>query len=111
LRTTWIVGLLVAYLGGAIIDQTLMYQAEYISTEATHSFFGLLQPSFTEGGGIPLIGFFIVVWEWIQFFWYILSWDFGFLQGNFEILRYVLWCISTGIIVSFVLAIRGTGSV
>jgi len=98
------------FLIGTIISLSL--EGQYAGTGMTDTFFRMMRPSFGSFTN-PLAaigGFFIMVWAWIQAFWAVIWWDYSFLTGVWEILRYFGWCLSIGVIVSLVLAVRGTGS-
>ena len=110
MRTLFIVGMILAFFVGGLISQTIDYQNSYMNPDSHNMFVLLLEPEFVTGGSIPVIGFFVIAWEWLQAIWVALSWDYSFFTGYWEILRYVGWCFSIGFIVSLVLAVRGTGS-
>jgi len=110
MRITWVVGLLLLFLVGTLISITL--EGEYIGTDTTNVFYKLMRPDFGQFTN-PLSaigGFFLLVWDWLQAFWSVFWWDYSFFVGTWAILKYVGWCISIGIVVSLVLAIRGTSS-
>ena len=110
MRTTWIVGICMLFLIGTGISLTL--EKQYAGTGLVDTFLALMRPDFVSFTN-PLIaigGFFIMVWEWIQVLWSVFWWDYSFFTGVWEIFKYVGWCISIGIVVSIILAIRGVGS-
>ncbi len=110
MRTTWIVGIVMLYLLGAVISGTL--ELEYVGAGTTGTLFDLIQPDFASITNplTAIAGFFIMLWGWIQALWKVFWWDYAFFTGNWEILKYFGWCVSIGIVVSLVLAVRGTGS-
>lgn len=108
MRTSWTVAILMLFFFGTAISMTL--EKLYAGTGIADIFFVLMRPDFTAGGGIPIIGFFIVVWEWIQALWSVFWWDYSFFVGVWAIFKYLGWCLSIGIIVSIIMAIRGVGS-
>jgi len=85
-------------------------EKQYAGTGLVDTFFALMRPDFTAGGNIPIVGFFIVIWEWIQALWSVFWWDYSFFVGAWSILKYLGWCVSIGIVVSIVMAIRGVSS-
>ena len=110
MRTTIVVGMLLLFLTGTIISLTL--EQQYLGTSTVDTLFTLMRPDFASFSN-PLTaigGFFILVWNWIQALWDVLTWNYIFFTGYWEILRYVGWCISIGVVVSLILAVRGVGS-
>lgn len=60
---------------------------------------------------IIAIGSFVsVAWTYIRLVFAVLTWDYAFFHDAWEIFRYIFMCISIGITVSLVLAVRGTSS-
>ena len=110
MRTTWVVGIAMLYLVGSMMSLTL--EGEYLGTGVTDTFFRIMRPEFaTFTNPLTAIGgFFVWVWAWVQALWAMFSWNYAFLTGYWEVLRYVGWCVSMGVVVSLILAIRGTGS-
>lgn len=95
---------------GTFISLTL--EGQYASTGLIDTFFRVMRPEFGSFTN-PLTaigGFFIMVWAWMQAIWAVFWWDYSFFTGYWEILKYLCWCISIGIVVSLVLAARGVGS-
>ena len=110
MRTTWVVGICMLHLIGTVISLTI--EGQYLGTDTTSTFFRMMRPEFGSFSN-PLTaigGFFIMVWAWVQALWAVFWWDYSFFAGYWEILQYLGWCVSIGIIVSLVLAVRGTGS-
>ncbi len=110
MRTTWIVGITMLFFLGTAISLTL--EKQYAGTGIIDTFFTLMRPDFSSFTN-PLTaigGFFIMMWDWIKALWSVFWWDYSFFVGSWEILKYLGWCVSIGIIVSIVLAIRGTSS-
>lgn len=130
MRMTWTVGILMLFFIGTGISLTL--ENEYIGAEVQYEdvagnpceasaedaepvgvisqFKILIQPGFVKGGDIPIIGFFIMVWGWLQAFWSAFWWDYSFFTGTWMVLKYLGWSISIGVVVAMVMAIRGVGS-
>lgn len=110
MRTTWVVGICMLFFIGTGISLTL--EKQYAGTGLVDTFFALMKPDFASFTN-PLTaigGFFILVWDWIQALWSVFWWDYSFFTGTWAILKYLGWCVSIGIIVSIVMAIRGVGS-
>jgi len=60
---------------------------------------------------IIAVGSFIsVVWTYIKAAFDIMTWNYAFFYGYWEIVRYIFMCISIGVTVSLILAARGTSS-
>jgi hypothetical protein len=57
-----------------------------------------------------VIGVFNIVWNYIKLLWNILWWNYSFLTGFWAVFKYLGWCISLGLIVTLVMALRGTSS-
>jgi len=110
MKTSYIIAAALLWLGGMFISNTLDQQ--YLGTDTTTPLFTLLNPSFGSFSN-PLTaigGFFILMWSWVQALWIMFWWDYSFLSGSWEILKYVGWCFSLGIVVSIIMAVRGVGS-
>lgn len=98
------------HLLGTAISLTL--EGQYIGAGLVDTFFRVMRPEFGSFSN-PLIavgGFFIMVWAWVQALWAVFWWDYSFLTGYWEVLKYAGWCISIGVVVGIVLAVRGTSS-
>lgn len=110
MKTLIIVGIFMLYLIGTAISLTL--EGEYLGTGLVDTFFRVMRPEFGSFSN-PLTaigGFFIMVWAWIQALWAVFWWNYSFFTGYWEVLKYLGWCLSIGIVVSLVLAVRGVGS-
>jgi len=110
MRLSWMTGFALLYLVGMIISLTL--EGQYLGVDEANVFYRVMNPNFGSfTNPISAIGgFFIMVWTWIQALWAILTWDYSFLRGSWEVLRYVGWAGSLAMVVSIVLAVRGVGS-
>ena len=121
MRITWVVGLAILWLLGTLISLTL--EETYIGQEAQYDMNGnqvgtmstldqLMSPSFSEMTNPVsfVIGVFNVVWDYLKVFWNMFWWNYSFFTGVWTIFQYVGRCISLGVIVAFVLALRGTPS-
>lgn len=110
MRTSWMAGILFLFVFGQIISLTI--ESQYVGTNLTDTFYALMRPDFAQFTN-PLTaigGFFIFLWEWVQALWAVFWWDYSFLEGTWEILRVFGWALSISMIVSILMAIRGTGS-
>ena len=121
MRITWLVGLAILWLIGSLISLTL--EGSYIGQEAQYDTNGvqigtvstldkLMSPEFSEMTN-PIsfvVGVFNIVWDYLGIIWNMLWWNYAMFTGVWAIFRYVGWCISLGVVISLVLAIRGTSS-
>ena len=110
MRTSWLMAFSILAFCGMLISVTL--EGLYIGTDETHVFWKIMNPDFASYTN-PLLavgGFFIWAFGFVQALWIIFFWDYSFLEGPFEILRMFGWAISLAMVVSLVLALRGTGS-
>jgi hypothetical protein len=110
MRPGWIIGILMGFLIASIISG--ICELAVIGDTETAIFQTLLQPDMAEISN-PLD--FVTVyatfgWDFITALWKAFWWDYSFLQGSFIYLRYLLICISCGIIFSIIFAMRGTSS-
>jgi hypothetical protein len=49
---------------------------------------------------VPIAG-----WSFIKALWQLFSWDYSFFDGQLAVFRYMGWCISLGLIVTFIMSI------
>lgn len=121
MRIFMLVGLAMLWLIGTLISLTL--EGSYIGQEAQYDDLGnrigtvstldkLMTPEFSEMTNPVsfVVGVFNVVWDYLGVLWNMLWWDYAMFTGVWSIFKYFGWCISLGVIVSLVLAIRGTSS-
>ena len=111
MRTSWLAGFALLFLIGTIISLTL--EGQYFGVDDANVFYRLMNPDFGNFSN-PLTaigGFFIMAWTFVQALWAIFWWDYSFLTGSWEILRYAGWALSVSMIVTIVLAVRGSSSV
>lgn len=121
MRITLLIGLATLWLIGSLISLTL--EGSYIGQEAQYDETGaqvgtvstldrLMSPDFSEMTNPVtfVIGVFNVVWDYIGIIWNMLWWNYAMFTGVWAIFKYAGWCISLGVVVSLVLAIRGTSS-
>ena len=110
MRISWLSGFGLLFFFGMIISLTI--EGQYFGATEANVFYRLMNPDFGSFTN-PLTaigGFFILVWTFVQALWAILWWDYSFLTGTWEILRYAGWAVSIAMVVSIVLAVRGTSS-
>ena len=110
MRVSWTAGFGLLFITGMLISATM--EGLYMSSDTSNIFYQVMNPDFGSFTN-PLTavgGFFIMVWVWIQALWAIFWWDYSFLSGSWEILRYFGWAVSLAMVVSIVLAVRGTSS-
>jgi len=100
---------LLAFLG-MIISATI--EGAYIGSDATNIFYRAMNPTFGSNLNVltAIAGFFMLAWVYVQALWAVFTWDYSFLEGSWEILRVGGWAVSMAMVVSLVLAMRGTGS-
>ena len=128
MRVFLVIGLAILWLIGSMISLTL--ENAYLGSEVqytTHVVNGisvqetssvkstldvLMAPEFANitNPVTFVVGVFNVVWTYIKAIWNMLWWNYAMFTGVWSIFKYVGWCISLGVVVSLVLAIRGTGS-
>ena len=121
MRITLLIGLAILWLIGTMLSLTL--EGSYIGQEAQYDESGnivgtvstldrLMSPDFSEMTN-PVtfaIGVFNIVWDYIGILWNMLWWNYVMFTGVWSVFKYFGWCISLGVVVSLVLAIRGTPS-
>ncbi len=107
MNAKWLVGMMLLWFSVTIVS--LILDAQYVGADDVAKLNTLLHPSFLAGADIPFIGFFVVVFNYISVFISTLTFDYSFLTGGFEVLKYVGICLSVGTIVMLVLALRGSG--
>ena len=110
MRTFLLIALAILFLAGTVISETI--EGSFIGATETTVLYNAMNPAFTTTSNplTAIAGFFMAVWGWIQALWTMFTWDYSFLTGTFALIRYFGWCVSIGMIVSIVLAVRGTGS-
>jgi hypothetical protein len=121
MRVFLVIGLAILWLIGSMISLTL--EQTYIGQEAQFDNSGnqigtvstldqLMSPQFAQitNPVTFVVGIFNIVWDYLKALWNMLWWNYAMFTGVWSIFKYVGWCISLGVVVSLVLAIRGTGS-
>ena len=54
-----------------------------------------------------VVGVFNIIWDYIGVIWNMLWWNYAMFVGVWSIFKYIGWCISLGVVISLVLAIKG----
>lgn len=112
MRPGWIIGLAMAFillhLVNGVCEMTFM-------TGNTESIFnGVIgQTQIVTESSNYLTGAYNVLvlgWEVLKLLWAMFWFDYAFLTGDWIFLRFIFMTISVGLIVSLVLAMRGTSS-
>lgn len=87
-------------------------EATYLGTAETGAIYKLMiwrEISFNDPFSflfsVPIAG-----WDFIKALWVLFSWDYSFFDGNMIVFRYMGWCVSLGLIVSFIMSITRRGS-
>ena len=111
MRTAWIIGLAMAYVILAVIsgiDEGTYFGGTGVST-IWSGFTTLQVVDFTN----PLTGVWgvlVALKDLLVGLFEIMTWKFSFFVGVYSIIRYILGAISLGVMVSLILAVRGTAS-
>jgi len=124
MRITLLIGLAMLWIIGSLISLTL--EGSYLGQDAQWAMDGtdrvevgtistldkLMRPEFSEMTN-PIsfvVGVFNIVWSYLGVIWNMLWWNYAMFTGVFSVFKYIGWCISLGVVISLVLAIRGTSS-
>lgn len=121
MRMTWVVGFALLWLIGSLISLTL--EGTYIGQETQFDSGGnpvgtvstldkLMRPEFSEMTN-PIsfvVGVFNIVWSYLGAIWNMLWWNYAMFTGVWSFFKYIGWALDLSIVVSLVLAIRGTPS-
>jgi len=106
MNTKWVAGMMILWFVVTLVS--LILDAQYIGSEQTADLNKLLHPSFLAGADIPFIGFFVISWSYISIFIGTLTFDYTFLTGSWEILRWLGISLSIATIIGLILALRGS---
>lgn len=111
MSTKWLIGLAMIYLIATITSQIIEYG--YAGTAVSTTFWSAM----TSFEGIefsnPITAVYTIIVGFVNIvkaLFNMLLWNYSFLTGELVIIRYFLWSISLGMIVSLLLAVRGTSS-
>lgn len=112
MKTSWIVGAWIVFLGGNLLSGVLEQQYLGGSAGTSQVFNSLMNtPIVTDFNLLTLpIDLVLLAKDLFLALIQMLLWNYAFFTGGWEIVRWFLFAISVGIIVSTIMAIRGTGS-
>ena len=116
-RSSFLFGLAILWLVGTLISLTL--EGTYIGQETQYDSLGnqvgtvstldkLMSPEFNQMTN-PItfvVGVFNIIWDYIGVIWNMLWWNYAMFVGVWSIFKYIGWCISLGVVISLVLAIK-----
>ena len=114
MKSSWIIGLWMLFIGGALLSGIL--ELQYLGgSESVVGVFNKIMsvPSLANMSFFEVTGAIIgIVWSWIQAFWDVLWWNYAFFDGSWAIIKWLLlYPLSAAMVVSTVLAIgRGVSS-
>lgn len=112
MATKWLIGIIMIYVIGTLVCGVI--EMTYLTQGATDTMFGLM----TNIKGISfsnpltaLTDLLLDLWYITQLIFSIIIWDFSFFEGEYAIIKYVIFLpLSVSFFVSFILAVRGTSS-
>jgi len=113
MKTSWIIGLWVLFIGGSLISGITEMQFLSGSTNEVAVFNRLMtQPVLADANVFTIVGAVVkMTINWFFAFWDMLLWNYAFLTGGWAIFKWiVLYPISAGFIASIIMAVRGTSS-
>lgn len=112
MKTGWLVGLGVLFVLLHIFNG--ICEMSYVTGDTQTIFGGVMQNVQVISGDYS---FLTKAWEAITLPWEVvvlvlkmLWFDYAWLQEGFYVLRIIFWAVSAGVIISLVLAMRGTSS-
>jgi len=111
MRTAWIIGMAMAYVVLSVIsgiDEGTYFGGTGIDT--IWSGFTTIQTVDFTNPLTVVVGLIVALKDLMIGLFEILTWKFSFFTGSYVIFRYILGAISLGIMVSLILALRGTSS-
>ena len=119
MRVFLLVGLAILWLVGSLISLTL--EQTYIGLEVQYDNNGaaigttsvltqLMEPQFEQVSNpvTYVVAIFNVTWDYLKAIWNMLWWNYAMFTGVWSVFKLFGCCISLGVIISLVLAIRGT---
>ena len=114
MKTSWIIGIWILFIGGSIISGIVEMQYLSGSTDEAGVFTNLMTaPVLGDNVNLfTIIGAVIkITVGWVGAIWDMLWWDYAFFTGGWVIFKWVLlFPLSIGLITTIVMAIRGVGS-
>lgn len=107
----WLIGLSMAFIlltiGSGVLEQTYLGTAEAgVFWQAISSF----QAVSISDPITAIWSIMVGAWSMIQALFKMLIWDYAFFIDDYLVFRYLFMSISVGMVVSLLLAIRGTSS-
>ena len=111
MRTAWVIGLAMAYVILTIIsgiDEGTYFGGTGVST--IWSGFTVLKVVDFTNPLTAVFGVLVALKDLLVGMFEIMTWKFSFFTGPFIIFRFLLGSISLGVMVSMILALRGTSS-
>jgi len=114
MKASWIIGLWMLFIGGALLSGILEMQYLGGSESVSGVFNSLMSvPSLANLNFLEIVGAVIgIVWNWIQAFWDMLWWNYAFFDDSWAIIKWILFYpLSVAMVVTTVMAIgRGVSS-
>ena len=108
----WIIGLMTAFVFLSLLSGVM--EMQYLGTSDAGILHNIITAPQVTSFNNPLtapIAFASAAWNIAKALWAAFWWDYAFFQGYWVIFKYaIFWPISIGIIIAFVLAIRGVPS-
>ena len=83
----------------------LMADGDWIGTEDTSQMNTLVGTQIDSSGGIPIVS---QVVGFFKMFWKAISWDFSFLEGSLQIVRWFLFVLTVGAVYAMAQEFRST---
>ena len=111
MRTAWVIGMAMLYVVLSIIsgiDEGTFFGGTGVGT--IWSGFSTIQTVDFTNPLTVVIGLIVALKDLMVGLFEILTWKFSFFAGGAIIFRYILGSISLGVMVSLILALRGTSS-
>lgn len=103
MSTKWLAGMLT--LGFGVTFLSLMLEGAYLGAESIGELATLMNPGFLEGteeqGGV-----FIMAWSVIGLIPDMLFYNYSFLTGSWEVIKYIGWTLSGATIVMLAIALK-----
>jgi len=92
------------------IGQEIQYDNSGTAIGTTSVLDSLMSPQFEQVSNPVtfVVAIFNVTWDYLKAIWQMLWWNYSMFTGVWAIFKTIGRCISLGVVVSLVLAIRGT---
>jgi len=111
MATKWLVGFAMLFLIATIMSQIIEYG--YADEETATTLWSAMTSFEAVSFSNPITAVWnimIGIWDIIKALFNMFVWNYSFFTGELIIFRYFLWSISLGVVISLLLAIRGTSS-